>query len=224
MSTERLSESVEDYLKAIYNQTQDGGSTSTNRLASELSVSAASVTSMLKRLSELEPAPIDYTKHHGVRLTSVGRTQALRTIRQHRLLELFLVRVLGYSWDQVHAEAERLAHVISPLFVERMAAVLGEPAFDPHGDPIPTRDLTLPPSDARPLQDLGEGEVGVVCRVLSSDSGLLQYLSKLGVQPGVRISLKAKNIHDGTMQVGVGSQEQILTVGKEIGDKILIEK
>src|SRR5512143_1921314 len=142
--TEQLTDSIQDYLKAIYELTQNGASASTNALASRLDVEPASVTGMVQKLAATKPALVEYRKHHGVKLTPVGRRAALEVIRHHRLLEAWLVKTLGYSWDEVHVEAEKLEHVISEDFEERMAAALGDPVRDPHGELIPSSDLVMP--------------------------------------------------------------------------------
>src|SRR5512141_850021 len=155
--TKDLSEAIQDYLKAIYELSQNGEPTSTNRIAERLNVRAASVTGMIKRLASMEPPLVDYHKHHGVRLTQEGQRVSLQILRKHRLLELFMVQILGYTWDEVHEEAERLEHAISFRFVDRLARLLGEPDFDPHGDPIPGPDLQLPHVKSIPLSETQSG-------------------------------------------------------------------
>ncbi len=178
---ENLSELIQDYLKAIYELSPGGGPTSTNQIAERLGVAPASVTGMLKRLAGMEPPLVDYQKHHGVQLTDVGQHVSLQVIRKHRLIELFLVKILGYSWDEVHEEAESLEHAVSPLFGERLARLLGEPNFDPHGDPIPDRDLQLPEMQTVSLSEVQVGQHVVVRRVPISNPALLRYLGELGI-------------------------------------------
>ena len=146
------SQSVEDYLKAVYELTREAERASTNGLAEYLDVAAASVTGMLQKLAESEPPLLEYRKHRGVQLTKEGEKVALETIRHHRLLELFLHEILGYDWDEVHEEADRLEHFISERFEERIAAALGNPQHDPHGDPIPGADLSLPEAPQTPFR------------------------------------------------------------------------
>jgi DtxR family transcriptional regulator, Mn-dependent transcriptional regulator len=203
-----LSESIQDYLKAIYELSQAGSPTSTNQIAERLHVAPASVTGMLKRLARLNPPLVDYHKHHGVQLTSEGLQISLQIIRKHRLIELFLVKMLGYSWDEVHDEAERLEHAVSFQFSERLARLLGEPDFDPHGDPIPSRDLQLPAVQSIPLSEVSPGERVVVRRVHTSDAALLRYLGEMGIQPGVVVLVQAQIPFDRTMHITVFGQDQ----------------
>ncbi len=139
-----LTVSIQDYLKTIYELTENGKSASTNALAKKLDIKPASVTGMIQKLASSKPALVEYQKHQGVTLTKEGRKAALEVIRHHRLLEAWLVQTLGYSWDEVHEEAERLEHVISENFESRIAAAMGNPARDPHGELIPTADLKMP--------------------------------------------------------------------------------
>ena len=140
---ENLTQSTEDYLKAIYDLTLNGERATTNQIAEQLGVKPASVTGMLKRLAASEPPLLEYRKHQGAGLTEEGRRAALEIVRHHRLLELFLHETLGYSWDEVHVEADRLEHVLSEEMEERIARVLGDPMHDPHGEPIPNRELHI---------------------------------------------------------------------------------
>lgn len=220
---DNLSEAVQDYLKAVYELTPEGGKTTTNQIAERLSVSAASVTMMLKRLASMNPPLVDYHKHHGVELTDEGRKVSLQIIRKHRLLELFLVKVLGYSWDEIHEEAERLEHVISFRFGDRLAQLLGEPEFDPHGDPIPGRDLQLPIVNSVSLCEVETGKHVIVRRVPHSDPELLRYLGDLGVLPGAELTVSAQIPFDRTVhiQVGKNSVEQVL--GPEISKLLQVE-
>src|SRR5687768_5947580 len=146
-----LTISIQDYLKNIYELTENGESASTNALAKKLNISPPSVTGMVQKLALAKPALVEYQKHQGVTLTKEGRKAALEVIRHHRLLEAWLVQTLGYSWDEVHEEAERLEHVISENFERRIATAMGHPARDPHGELIPTEDLKMPLDDSTPL-------------------------------------------------------------------------
>ncbi|NLG99610.1 MAG: metal-dependent transcriptional regulator [Chloroflexi bacterium] len=221
---EHLSEAIQDYLKAIYELSpMGGGSTSTNQLADRLSVAPASVTGMLKRLATMDPPLIDYQKHRGVQLTDAGKQVSLRIIRKHRLIELFLVQTLGYSWDEVHEEAERLEHAVSFRFSERLARFLGEPDFDPHGDPIPNRDLHLPAMQTIPLSEAREGQQVKVRRVLSSDPALLRYLGKLGIRPGARLSVLSRVPFDRTIHITVEDDETERVLGSEISVLLQVE-
>src|SRR5512141_419 len=166
---ELLTDSIQDYLKAIYDLTQEGEPASTNALAARLGVEPASVTGMVQKLAAARPPLVDYRKHHGVRLTAAGRRAALEVIRHHRLLEAWLVKTLGYSWDEVHSEAEKLEHVISEEFEERIAASLGYPIRDPHGEPIPSPDLIMPADRSVALATVGGGQKAIVRRVDAQD-------------------------------------------------------
>lgn len=218
-----LTESIQDYLKVIYDLTQEGGATSTTRIAERLSVAPASVTNMLQKLAEREPPLVAYRKHYGVELTGAGRLAALRTIRRHRLIEQFLTQWLGYSWDEVHVEAERLEHVISPLFEERLALLLGKPRFDPHGDPIPDSDLILPESCAIPLKHVAIGQLVRVCRVRSDNAALLRYLDELGLRPGALIRMEAYQPVDQTRRIWLVDQEREAVLGQELGNAVMVE-
>ena len=183
-----LSESQEDYLKQIFLLGGDGDRVSTKALARRLRVKPASVTEMVGRLAQL--GLVEHAPYRGVRLTDAGRRVALEMLRHHRLLETFLVEALGYSWDQVHEEAERLEHVISERFEERIAEAMGHPTHDPHGDPIPTPDLSLPNGDASvPLQDLPVGFRGTLVRVGAQDPDNLNLLRRLGLLPGSTVEV-----------------------------------
>lgn len=216
------SEAIDDYLKAIFQIAGDAGKASTAELAEKLSVAPASVTGMLRKLSEAEPPWIDYQKHHGARLTGAGRARAVEVIRRHRLIELFLQTVLGYSWDEVHAEAERLEHAISETFEDRIAAVLGDPQVDPHGHPIPRKDGTLPQRQDSSLLQLPSGSTAVVSRVSDHDSQMLQYLSEIGIKPGVRIRLKERGPFDGPLMLGVEDSEQVHAFGPRLAAAIRV--
>ncbi|NPV75292.1 MAG: metal-dependent transcriptional regulator [Anaerolineae bacterium] len=218
-----LTESIQDYLKVIYDLTQEGGGASTTRIADRLSVAPASVTNMLQKLAEREPPLVEYRKHYGVELTGEGRLAALRTIRRHRLIEQFLMQLLRYSWDEVHVEAERLEHAISPLFEERLAMLLGEPRFDPHGDPIPDADLALPESCASPLKEIAIGQLVRVCRVRSDDPALLRYLDELGLRPGLLVRVTAYQPVDQTRRVWLVDQEKEVVLGPELGKAVMVE-
>ena len=183
-----LSESQEDYLKQIFLLGGDGDRVSTKALARRLRVKPASVTEMVGRLAQL--GLVEHAPYRGVRLTDAGRRVALEMLRHHRLLETFLVEALGYSWDQVHEEAERREHVISERFEERIAEAMGHPTHDPHGDPIPTPDLSLPNGDASvPLQDLPVGFRGTLVRVGAQDPDNLNLLRRLGLLPGSTVEV-----------------------------------
>ncbi len=220
---EHLSEAVQDYLKAIYVISPEGGPTATNQIAERLKVAPASVTGMLKRLAALEPPLIVYNKHHGASLTEAGRQVSLQILRKHRLLELFLVQVLGYSWDEVHEEAERLEHAISFRFSDRLALLLGEPDYDPHGDPIPSRDLNLPVRSTIPLAEVQPDQKAVVRRVSSTNPALLRYLADLGVLPGAQLKVIETIPFDRTIHIRVEQEPSVQVFGPEISMALQVE-
>jgi DtxR family transcriptional regulator, Mn-dependent transcriptional regulator len=188
--TERqaVSAAIEDYLKAIYDL--GGGGVKTQSLADTLAVSAASVSGMIKKLSALNL--VRYEKYRGVSLTPAGEKIALETLRHHRLIETYLAEALGYPWHAVHDEAERLEHVISEDFEARIAAALGHPDFDPHGDPIPQPDGSLPESGAQPLTALPLGQEAWLRRITDQRPEVLVYLGEQGLRPGVRVRVVAR--------------------------------
>ena len=177
---EPLTDLIQDYLKSIYDLTEGGQPASTNALAARLRIKPASVTGMLQKLAAAKSPLVDYHKHQGVRLTAKGRRAALEVIRHHRLLESWLVQSLGYSWDEVHNEAEKLEHVISEDFENRIANALGNPSRDPHGDLIPTMDLTMPEDLSTQLSSLRPTQNAVIQRVKTDNVELLRYLEGLG--------------------------------------------
>lgn len=221
--TKDLSEAIQDYLKAIYELSPTGERTSTNQIAERLNVRAASVTGMIKRLANMEPPLVDYHKHHGVRLTEEGRRISLQVIRKHRLLELFLVKILGYTWDEVHEEAERLEHAISFRFGDRLARLLGEPDFDPHGDPIPGRDLQLPAMKNVSLSSTQAGQRAVIRRVSTNNPDLLRYLAEMGVLPGAEIYIIAKIPFDRTVRIRVDEGGCEYVLGADISQLLQVE-
>ncbi|MCW5878369.1 MAG: metal-dependent transcriptional regulator [Anaerolineales bacterium] len=217
------SQSIEDYLKAIYELTRGEKRASTNALAEYLSVAPASVTGMLQKLAAGQPALVEYQKHQGVRLTEDGERAALETLRHHRLLELFLHQVLGYEWDEVHEEADRLEHFISEQFEERIAAALGNPSLDPHGDPIPRLDLSLPDSSHTPLSSLRAGQQATVVRVRDTDAELLRHLSQLGLVPQAEVEVKSYSEFDGNLSVQVAGQESEAVLGPRVTNQVYVE-
>jgi DtxR family Mn-dependent transcriptional regulator len=181
-------QAVEDYCKAIYTlESREDEPVSTNALAERLEITPGSVSAMLKKLDEL--GLIEYHPYRGVRLTGEGRAVALEVIRHHRLLELFLAETLEMPWDRVHAEAEVLEHVISEELEQLIAAKLGDPTLDPHGDPIPSAELELHERATAPLDSLTKGERGRFVRVSDADPEMLRYLSERGISPGERLQV-----------------------------------
>lgn len=199
----RTNEGAENYAKAIYHlQGRSDEPVHTNAVAERLGVTPASASAMLKRLADEGLA--DYEPYHGARLTKQGELVALETIRHHRLIELFLAEVLGMPWDRVHEEAEVLEHHISEELEELIAAKLGQPAIDPHGDPIPDRDLEVSADESVPLTDLDQGEQGIFTRVSDSDASMLRYLAERSIQPGARLTVKGKEPFGGPVMVQIG--------------------
>ncbi|AFH39186.1 manganese-dependent transcriptional regulator MntR [Thermus thermophilus] len=190
MARPPLTEAQEDYLKHLFLLEEAlGGPVPTQALAERLSVKPPSVTEMLKKLKAL--GLLEHEPYRGARLTERGRKVALEVLRHHRLLEAYLHQALGYGWEEVHQEAERLEHVISEDLEERIAEYLGHPPFDPHGDPIPTKDLTLPSSKALPLTEAPLGRARVA-RALAQDRGTLNLLARLGLVPGKPLRILEK--------------------------------
>ncbi len=213
------STSAENYLKAIYSR-QEGGNrrVKTKEIADELEISLPSVSGMLKSLAE--NGLVEYEPYHGVRLTEDGRTMALRVIRNHRLIEVFLVKALGYSWDEVHSEAERLEHAVSDKLVERIDAFLKFPKFDPHGDPIPTAEGKLHKRDMINLGDADEGMTVRVERVLDQTPEVLRYLDRIGLRPGSTLSVAEILSFDGQMFLTVDGEE--VTISERLAGKMLV--
>lgn len=218
-----LTQTTEDYLKSIYELTRSGQRASTNQLALYLGVTPASVSEMIKKLAESQPPLVDYQKHRGVILTQDGERIALEILRHHRLLEMYLHQMLGYGWDEVHDEADRLEHVISEEFEERIAQALGNPQRDPHGDPIPTRDLQLPSEPIRLLADLPPGARAMIRRVRSDDPRLLRYLEEQGLVPQARLEALDYSPFDDNLTVQVEGRGLPLVVGVKISRAIMIE-
>jgi len=214
----KFSQQIEDYLKTIYLLQQRTGDASTTAIATALSVKPASVTGMLKKLAELNLA--QYTPYQGVTLTRSGERVALEVIRHHRLIELFLVETLGYSWDEVHAEADRLEHVISENFEERIAARLGYPEIDPHGDPIPAKDGSVTTVEQYRLVDLQRGHSANISRVSDGDPEMLRYAAGLGLLPQTRITLVDVEPFGGPLRVKVGRTEH--AIGRELAAQIFV--
>jgi DtxR family transcriptional regulator, Mn-dependent transcriptional regulator len=222
MKRDNLTHAVEDYLKTIYDLTRTGERASTNQIAERMGVTPASASGMVQKLAATTPPLLAYEKHHGVTLTEDGEQIALEIIRYHRLLELFLQKTLGFSWDQVHAEADRLEHAISPDVAERISQVLGEPVHDPHGHPIPNRDLELPPEEPTlTLGDLRPGQQAYVRRVEDDDPGLLRYLYSMGLTPDARLLVLDYSTFDGNLQLEIGGRTVVL--GPRITAQIFVE-
>ena len=212
-----LSQAVEDYLKTIY-KLQDVGAVSTTDIARTLDVSSASVTNMIKRLAQMKM--VEYESYKGVRLTEAGEKIALEIIRHHRLLETYLKEMLGYSWEMMHEEAERLEHHISEEFEDKIDEMLGYPTHDPHGHPIPTRDLEIAETTTTPLAQAEPGRTVVIHHVSDGDPALLLYLEEIGLLPHATVEVVAKAPFNGPLTLHVGEQRQI--VGHEVACNVFV--
>jgi len=208
VATPKITHAMEDYLKVAYRLQQGGGPVSTQRLADELGISGPSVTNMVKRLHDLQL--VSHTRYHGMELTASGQRIALEVLRHHRLLELYLKESLGYDWDQVHDEAERLEHHVSEELEARMDSILGFPKVDPHGDPIPSREGIIASVPATRLVDLDAGDRARVSRVSDRDPDQLRYLGELGLYPGVEINVEEKLPFDGPIRIAIGTATHII--------------
>ena len=215
-----LSAPVEDYLKAIYELERSGEPAETNAIAQQLTVTPASVSGMVRRLAE--QGLIDHERYKGVRLTEAGRRAALLTLRRHRVIEAYLTSALGYSWDRVHDEAERLEHAASDELIDRMAAAIGEPATDPHGAPIPTREGTLRERVLVPLVELAPRERARVELVSDRSADRLRYLAELGIVPGASVTVVEREPFDGPITVLVGDVTR--TSGAALAAPVLVER
>jgi DtxR family Mn-dependent transcriptional regulator len=203
-----FSTAVEDYAKAIFALEERDGTVTTNALAERLNVTPASASSMVRKLDEL--GLVTHEPYRSVRLTAEGRRLALEITRHHRLLELYLTESLGVPWDRVHAEAEVLEHHLSDELERRIAAKLGDPTHDPHGDPIPTADLKLAADDTRALAALEPGDSGTLARVSDAEPEMLRYLSARGIAPGVRLTIVDKQPFGGPLFVNFGAETHAL--------------
>ncbi len=217
-----LSRSVEDYLKAIYGICERGGVASTSAIAEALEIQPASVTGMVKRMAE--SALLEHVPYRGVRLTDQGTREALRVLRRHRILETYLCECLGYTWDDVHEEAERLEHAVSDELVERMAEAMRFPSHDPHGAPIPTSAGEIEATDAVSLTDAEPGAVLRIKAVRDEDSERLRHLQSEGLTPGVRIRIEGETGGGGDLLVslvGLGGERR--TVPSDLAGRIFVE-
>src|SRR5262245_7879069 len=217
----RTNEGAENYAKALY-ELQARGETQvgTKAVAERLGVTPASASGMLKRLAD--DGLVSYEAYHGARLTPEGERIALEVIRHHRLIELFLAEVLDMPWDRVHSEAEVLEHHISEELEELIAAKLGEPALDPHGDPIPDRDLEVAPEDTIPLTDLDPGQRAVFARISDSDSEMLRYLAEREIQPGDRLRVRSREPFGGPVIVEIAGDTHPL--GPELAESMRVRR
>ncbi|KAA0228400.1 metal-dependent transcriptional regulator [candidate division KSB1 bacterium] len=212
-------QAIEDYLKTIHVLQTVEKKVSTSAIAGRIGVAQASVTGMLKKLDEMKL--VEYSPYQGVSLTPAGEKIALEVIRHHRLLELYLAQAMGYSWDQVHDEAEQLEHYISEEFEDKMDQVLGQPTIDPHGSPIPTKDGVLPNVTCFALSQAQTSERVVVRMVSDRDPARLRYLAQVGIFPQTEILVLDKAPFNGPLHLQI--QDQTCHLGKELADAILVD-
>jgi DtxR family Mn-dependent transcriptional regulator len=220
----RLSPAWEDYLKVIFEITAIKPRATTNDIATQMEVSPASATVMVQKMATSTPPLVVYQKYQGVKLTTEGRTIALEVIRHHRLLETFLQKVLGYSWDEVHGEADRLEHVITEEFEERIAQVLGNPTVDPHGEPIPNKDLHMSTTELCPLSGLRPGVRAEIVKVKPDEEGLLRYLSGIGLVLGAQVIITGYSAFDGNLTLRIGDSVQAMTLGERITQRVFVRQ
>jgi len=214
-----LTRSVEDYLKAIYHLSSQGGFASTSDIAAQLGLTPPSVSGMIKRLSET--GLIEHVPYRGVQLTGQGRRAALRMIRRHRVLELYLTQLLNYDWGTVHQEAERLEHAVSDDLIERMANALGDPQYDPHGDPIPTATGDIEETELVSLADATVGTALELRQVGTQDAARLRFYAEQGLVPGVRVTVTDRQPFNGPTTVLLGASGTARVVGRELAQALL---
>lgn len=221
-SIQELAPRFSDCLKLIQSMQERGQKVSTSAISEQLGVSDATATMMFKDFAAA--GWVEHTPYRGVRLTPLGESKAMEVIRHHRLLELYLARELGYSWDKVHAEADRLEHVISEEFEDKLDELLGHPTVDPHGDPIPRKDGTLSPRQGRTLPELEAGETAQILRISDQNSEKLCYLGRLGLYPEVRIQLVERAPFGGPLRVrvGEGEEQSEQMLGAELAASIVV--
>lgn len=219
MPSDTLSTSAEDYLKAVYQLTRSGPYAATTDIAARLSVSAPSVTGMVRRLAE--QGLLEHVPYHGVALTSTGKRAAIAVVRRHRIVETYLVERLGLGWDEVHAEAERLEHAISDRVLDRMAQALGHPEFDPHGDPIPDARGTLPVRKVRPLTAFADGSRVTLRQVTEHEAEHLRQLAAIGLVPGTELTVLESQAPLGLVRLGTAAGERV--VGATLADALLCD-
>jgi len=216
----KLSLAEENYLKAVYHLSAEGETeVSTNAIAEEMQTKAASVSDMMRRLSEKEL--VHYKKYQGVRISDDGARAALQVVRKHRLWEVFLVEKLKFSWDQVHEVAEQLEHIKSPLLIKRLDEFLGHPKYDPHGDPIPDENGEFKEKPQIPLSSTKLNDDGIVVAVKDTSPVFLQHLDRIGIYLGAKIKTIEKTEFDGSMEILI-DQKNKLFISKEVAQNVLV--
>lgn len=218
----RRSSSIEDYVRVIYGLAERGEEVTNTSLAARLEVSPSSASGMVTKLSQ--QGLVAHVPYRGIELTAEGQLLARSVLRRHRLIESYLVSELGYTWDEVHAEADALEHAVSDRLVDRIAAKLGNPERDPHGDPIPTADGSVDESPLRILHELQPGAVGEIVRVWDTDPELLRYLADRAIGLGERIEVIERQPFGGPVVVKVGSppREATHALGSEIAKALSV--
>ena len=221
MTRRNLSRSVEDYLKAIYRLTAEGGPASTSAVAEALEIQPASVTGMVKRMAE--SGLLEHVPYKGVELTPAGTREALRVVRRHRILETYLCARLGFTWDDVHDEAERLEHAASDHLIEQMAKALGFPSHDPHGAPIPTSSGQIETVPYSTLADARAGARLLVHAVRDEDPEALRSMARSGLIPGARVVVGERAVKDGSIDVDVINDERgVRTVPSGLAEHVFV--
>lgn len=213
------SEQIENYIKNIYKLSSNEGKVTTSSLSVKLQISPASVSEMIKKLAE--EGTLSHTPYKGVELTEAGKQLALRIIRKHRLWEMFLVKVLHFSWDEIDDEAERFEHIMSDKMEEKIDEALGHPLIDPHGDPIPSKDGALQYSVSFPLIDAEEGTMVRVLRVSDANRELLQYVASIGISLHTKIQVKQKMNFDNSMLLKINTRQ--INISSTIASNIFVE-
>lgn len=216
----QLTGQAEDYLKAIYELEQRGDAAATNDIAGRLGIAAASVSGMVQRLARL--GLVEVEKYRGARLTESGRAAALQLIRRHRIIESYLVERLGFGWDDVHEEAERLEHAASDELIARMADAIGNPTADPHGAPIPTATGEVDETRLPSINDLGEGGTATVVRMSDRDPAFLRYLDGMGIRPGARVRVTSREPFSGPITLEVEGEKRTHAVGTHVASQVYI--
>ncbi len=215
---EIFSEAIEDFLKAVYLLQQEQNRVQTSALAEALNITAPSTTEMAKKLAKANL--VVHEPYRGIRLTAAGERVALEIVRNHRLLELFLVRALGYTWDEVHEEAERLEHAVSERLIHRIAEYLGNPRYDPHGDPIPGPEGELTRRELTPLSQWPQGEKGIVARLRDQAPEMLRYLAEKGLVIGAEVEVIKADPFDGPLALLVEETRQV--IGANVAQYVLV--
>lgn len=215
---DELTDSIEDYLKAIHKVQKESDAVSTSELAEHLDISPASVSGMTKKMADMNL--VEHKPYEGVSLTEHGEKIALEVVRHHRLIERFLTEALDISWDQVHEEAERLEHVISEELEDRMEEFLDHPDTDPHGSPIPSREGTIERPPSKPLSEMDAGESALIYEVSDHDSDLLRYLAQKNLFPGTKVTYISEEPYSGGVNLEANGQN--ITIGSEAASYIQV--